>query len=267
MPAPAPAEAPAPRLDRARAGRRLDPRRLPQLGQRARLRALAPGQEARAHPAGADRRRQARELQPARACGRWAKWLLDRSLRSTTAQPAGAGGLPDAVFFGVSRCRRASAARAGRRARAGERRARLAAGLGRAAPPQPPRAVRLRPRHRPAGRHHAARTTPRSSRSTSARSRTAASSSRDSSTATSTSRRTSAARGSAAFGVRVRAAPGRLVSFADAARPRLAGGTPLRLTRAPRGVGARPERAARGSTRGASTDLRATGSVTSAAGG
>ena len=41
----------------ARARRLLDPRRLPQLGHGLRLRALAPGQEARAQPAGADRDR------------------------------------------------------------------------------------------------------------------------------------------------------------------------------------------------------------------
>ena len=44
-------------VDRARAGRLLDPRRLHELGLRPRLQALAPGQEARAHAAGADRHR------------------------------------------------------------------------------------------------------------------------------------------------------------------------------------------------------------------
>ena len=123
----------------ARGRRLLDARRLRELGHRARLRALAPDEEARAHAAGAHRRRRDRELQPSREWGAWTKWLLDRSLAWYDAETAVAGRLPDPVAFGVDVTPQsdADAALAGTRIAANAARA-VAAGLGTARAVRPP---------------------------------------------------------------------------------------------------------------------------------
>ena len=72
---------PAPRVGAARAQRLLDAQRLHELGQRPRLRALAPAQEDGARAARADRRRRrSPSSSPGPEWGAWAKWMLDRGL-------------------------------------------------------------------------------------------------------------------------------------------------------------------------------------------
>ena len=140
-------------LVRARAVRLLDARRLPELGHRPRLQALAPGQEARAL---AGRAARHAVCASSRRNGPWAKHMLDRSFelfdrwtardagcrrrtpsacrRSTTTSPRPCS--PPRACRPTPRRRRSSAL--------GAKRSRGAAA-----------AVRLRPRRRPAGGHHA----------------------------------------------------------------------------------------------------------------
>ena len=178
-------------VDRARAVRLLDPRRLPELGHRPRLRALAPGQEARAHAGGAARHRAAPDALRPPQRRRGPSTMLDRAFELFDRWTERARGLP------AGDCLR----------RAVDRRQRVLA------PCSPPRACRPtppRPRSlglgadaRRASRRRCTPTTPtsagspsprppttrRSSPSTAARSRTAGSSSRACSTASRTSRR------------------------------------------------------------------------------
>ena len=147
--------------------------------------ALAPGQEARAHAAGADRHRVgAVAAARARSWGRWAKYMLDRGFEFYDRTAIRDGGIADPLFFNVHAVPQDVGQRAaGRRAHAGQRRPR---GRGRA---RPQAALARRRRCTPTTRTSAAwpsrrpRTTPRSSRSTSARSRTAGSTWRGCSTA------------------------------------------------------------------------------------
>ena len=88
--------------------------------------------------------------------GAWAKYMLDRGFAFYDRTALRDGGLADPVFFDVhkvsqvaSDARLAAARMAANAARA------IDAGLGRAAASPPARAVRLRPRHRPAGGHDA----------------------------------------------------------------------------------------------------------------
>ena len=105
MPAlPASARACHARVGHARDRRLLDARRLHELGLRARLRALAPGEEARARAAGADRPRVApRRCSPARsgAAGRRRCSTAASSFYDRLAARA-PGGLPDPVLFDVT---------------------------------------------------------------------------------------------------------------------------------------------------------------------
>ena len=192
MPPPGAAR-PAARVGAARARRLLDARRLPELGHRPRLRPLAPAQEGRARPGRADRRRGRAELQPSPRYGAWAKWMLDRASSHYVELPSATAASPAALAYGVNVVpqHRGNAYLAAARYAANAMRA-LRAGLGHARRRRAARAVRLRPRHRPAWRSRRPRTTRRSSRSTTARSRTAGSTSRGCSTAARRSRATSA---------------------------------------------------------------------------
>ena len=145
-----------PALGAARDRRLLDARGLPQLGHRARLRALAPGEEARPRAAGADRDR----ADAAAAAGPRVGALGEvdarpRAALLRAAAGAGGAGCPTPCCSSSSRSRRPSAARGSPR---------------RGCSPTPPArsrpvsagcaataagAVRLRPRHRPSRRHHA----------------------------------------------------------------------------------------------------------------
>ena len=130
---------------------------LPQLGHRPRVRSLAPGEEARARAAGADRDRA-----DAAGCSRRAGGGRGRSGCSTAGcsfyeqLPVGEGGLPDPVLFKLfTRSAERRQRPPGRGSAAGQRRPR---GRGRSRPHARRRAaaaVRLRPRHRPPRRHHA----------------------------------------------------------------------------------------------------------------
>ena len=181
-------------LDDARAGRLLDARRLPELGHRLQLRALAPDEEVRARPAGADRDRGRRpavalarrgvvgqapardglravRAQAARRRRRRARAVLSAQAEAAV-EPAG-----DLRRLADGRQRRAARSPPGCRRRAGA---------------EPPRCTRSTPARRPPGRDHAASTTPRSPPSPTARTRTAGSTSRGSTTAARRSPRRSA---------------------------------------------------------------------------
>jgi len=82
---------------------------------------------------------QTPELQPSPACGRWAKWTLDRGLSWYASRPASLGGHPDPVLFGLSQVAQSvsSARLAAARMQANAARA-AAAGLGRMAGEAPP---------------------------------------------------------------------------------------------------------------------------------
>ena len=75
------------RLGPARDRRLLDARRLPQLGHRPRLPALAPAQEGRRWPRRVDRRRRrSATCSRRRATAAWAKWLLDQGASCATSR-------------------------------------------------------------------------------------------------------------------------------------------------------------------------------------
>ena len=104
-----------------------------------RLPALAPGEEARAQPAGADRHRHRAALAPRPDAPAWAKWMLDRGFEFYERQLARAGDMPPGLFFGVhavpqpaESARLALARMPSNAARA------IAAGLGSAPPKVPP---------------------------------------------------------------------------------------------------------------------------------
>ena len=209
---------------------------------------------------------QTRELQPSPAYGRWAKWMLDRGLVWYDRQPAHAGGLPDPVFFQVSQVPQTvgSARLAAVRVQANAARA-VAAGLGRmrAVAPSPlyaydPDTGRLAvttPAYNtaivPVNQHAFPYGGIELARLFDGDQRVAAN---------------IGGRGGAAFGVQVRDAAGRVVLASQLARDDVDRRvTPLRLTRAPSGVGVRASSRARRAYAGRFRDLRATGSVTTAA--
>jgi len=209
---------------------------------------------------------QTRELQPSPAYGRWAKWMLDRGLAWYERQPAHMGGLPDPVFFQVSQVPQTvgSARLAAVRVQANAARA-VAAGLGRmrAVAPSPlyaydPDTGRLAvttPAYNTAILPVSQRAFPYGgielARLFDGDQRVAAN---------------IGGRGSAAFGVQVRDAAGRVVLASQEGRDHVDRQvTPLRLTSAPSGVGVRASTRARRAYAGSFHELRATGSVSTAA--
>ena len=173
------------------------------------------------------------ELAPSPAWRAQAKWLLDRSLTWYDRMAGADGRHPaGAAVRRLHRAGRPGQRGPGRRPRGGERGARRrgrARQRGRRA--DPAGAVRLRPRHRPAGRHDAPLQHRDRRRTTRARSPTAGSSWRGSTTASRTSRRTSAGRPPAAFGVVARRPDGRVLLASQSGRSG---------TRGPRAPHARP---------------------------
>jgi hypothetical protein len=202
------------------------------------------------------------ELQPSRAWGAWTKWLLDRSLAWYDAEAAAAGRLPDPIAFGVNAVplTDADAALAATRIAANAARA-VAAGLGRARAVRPPALYAYDP---DTGR--LAVTTPAYStaivavnqgafpyggidlaRLLDGRGRVAA---------------TIGGQAPVAFGVAVRDAGDRIVLASQRGRAHPGRAvSPLRLTRAPEGVGAHPQAAPVRAYAGPFTDLVATGST------
>ena len=196
---------------------------------------------------------QARELQPTPAYGRWAKWMLDRGLAWYLQQPARAGGLPDPVFFRLTQVPQTlgSAQLAAVRIQANATRA-IAAGLGRMQAAQPPSlyaydpdtgrlAVTTRAYNTaivPVSQHAFPYGGIELARLFDGEQQVAAN---------------VGGRGSAAFGVRLLGAAGRVALESQRARGSVSPAvTPLRLTRAPSGVGARASARVRGPTPGAS---------------
>jgi hypothetical protein len=202
------------------------------------------------------------ELQPSRAWGAWTKWLLDRSLAWYDAEITAADRLPEPVAFGVDVAPQsdADAALAGTRIAANAARA-VAAGLGTARAVRPPALYAYDP---DTGR--LAVTTPRYStaivpvnqrafpyggvdlaRLLDGRGRVAAN---------------IGGRAPASFGLLVRDAEEHVVIASQQGRAH-PGRTvsPLRLVRAPQGVGATPEDAPVRAYAGPFTDLMVTGSV------
>ena len=144
-------------VDRARAGRLLDARRLHELGLRPRLQALAPGQEARAHAAGADRDRVRAVAAAGRTLGRAGRSTCSTAASSSTTAPRSATAASPTRCSSTSTPSRRSAASArlaAARMQANAARA-VEAGLGRRSAARAAGAVRLRPRHRPPGGHDA----------------------------------------------------------------------------------------------------------------
>jgi hypothetical protein len=205
---------------------------------------------------------QARELQPTAAWGRWAKWLLDRSLAWYARQPTRIGGFPDAVFFGLSEVPQSvgSAALAAARVQANAARA-IEAGLGRKPAAVPPALYAYDPDiGRLAVTTHAYNTAIVAvnqrafpyggielARLFDGEQRVAAN---------------VGGTGAAAFGVRVRDAAGRPVLSSQTARAAVDPAvTPLRLTRAPSGIGAPAGSRRPRAYAGRFTKLEATGSV------
>jgi hypothetical protein len=210
---------------------------------------------------------QSRELQPSPAYGRWAKWILDRGLAWYERQPVRAGRLPDPVFFRLSQVPQTlgSARLAAVRTQSNAARA-LAAGLGRLAAAEPPPlyaydpdtgrlAVTTRAYNTaivPVSQHAFPYGGIELARLFDGEQHVVAN---------------VGGRGTAAFGVRLRDAAGRVAL--DSQRPRAAVSstvTPLRLTRAPSGVGARASAPVGRAYAGSFKDLRASGRVASAAG-
>ena len=179
-------------------------------------------------------------MQPSAAWGRWAKWLLDRSLAWYVAQPATVGGFPDAVFFGLSVKPQSvsSAALGAVRVQANAARA-VEAGLGRMRGSRPPALYAYDP---DIGR--LAITTPAYNTAIVAVNQRAFPYGGIELARLFDGNQRVAANiggvGNAAFGVRVRNAAGRVVLSSQTARPAVSRSvTPLRLTRAPSGVRAR----------------------------
>ena len=202
---------------------------------------------------------QSPELQPSAAWGGWAKWMLDRSLAWYAAQRGGAGGFADAVFFGLSEVPQgvSSAALGAVRVQANAARA-VEAGLGRMRGVAPPPMYAYDP---DIGR--LAITTPAYNTAIVAVNQHAFPyGGIELARLFDGDQRVVAnigGTGDAAFGVRVRDAAGRALLSSQTARaavdPRV---TPLRLTRAPSGVGAtaadRRPRAYAGAVHGARGD-------------
>ena len=133
-------------VDPARGRGLLDARRLRELGLRARLRALASVQEARAHAAGADRRRL-RAVAPATRSGSATRSGCSTELAEFYSATADRdGGIADALFFNVHVRPAVSAARdSARRACSANAARAIDAGLGRARSSGRPRCTRIDP--------------------------------------------------------------------------------------------------------------------------
>ena len=209
---------------------------------------------------------QSPELQPSPAWGRWAKWTLDRGLAWYARQPARMGGLPDPVFFELSQVPQnvSSARLAAARMQANAARA-VAAGLGALPASAPPSLYAYDP---DTGR--LAVTTPTYNTAiVPVNQRAFPYGGIELARLFDGDQRVAAnigGRGDAAFGVSLRDADGRVALASqrgrDAVDPAV---TPLRLTHAPSGVGARASTRAVRAYAGPFDELRATGSVASAA--
>jgi hypothetical protein len=207
---------------------------------------------------------QSPELQPSRAWGAWAKWMLDRSLAWYASQRGGEGGFADAVFFGLSEVPQgvSSAALGAVRVQANAARA-VEAGLGRMRAAEPPALYAFDP---DIGR--LAITTPAYNTAIVAVNQRAFPYGGIELARLFDSGQHVLANvggtGDAAFGVRVRDAAGRALLSSQTARaavdPRI---TPLHLTRAPSGVGATAASRRPRAYAGPFTALDATGSVAS----
>src|SRR3954470_17794103 len=205
---------------------------------------------------------QTEALQPSPECGRWAKWLLDRSLTWYSKQAARASGLPDPVFFKLYMVPQttASSRLAAARVQANAARA-IAAGLGHMTATEPPSLYSFDP---DTGR--LAVTTPsyntaivpvnqrafpyggiELARLFDGEQNVAAN---------------TGGRAPAAFGMRVQDSTGRQVFASQIGHSRVSRGvTPLRLTKAPVGAGATAAAAVGHAFAGPFTDLRATGTA------
>ena len=209
---------------------------------------------------------QSPELQPSSAWGHWAKWTLDRGLAWYARQPTRPGGLPEPVFFHLSKVPQtvSSARLAAARVQANAARA-VDAGLGRMRAAEPPpvyaydpdtgRLAVTTPSYNtaimPVNQHAFPYGGIELARLFDGEQRVAAN---------------IGGRGDAAFGVQLRDTAGRVALASQLGRddvdPRV---TPLRLTRAPSGVGARSSSRGDRAYAGTFNDLRATGSAASAA--
>ncbi len=201
-----------------------------------------------------------RELQPGAQWGGWAKWLLDRGLQLYTDLADREGGVPAALAYGVDVLPQlpGNAVLAAARTSANAMRA-LAAGLGDVPARRPPALYSYDP---DTGR--LAVTTPRYNTAIVAVNRGAFPyGGLDIARLFDGRQAVAASIGGvppASFGLRVRAAGGRvLLATQYGSRSPRRGGPPLRLTRAPRGVGA--SLTARAAYAGPFTDLRVRGSV------
>src|SRR4051794_23869137 len=205
---------------------------------------------------------QADALQPSAAYGKWAKWLLDRSLTWYSRQAVRAGGLPDPVFFKLYTVPQstASARPAAARVQANAARA-IDAGLGQMHAAQPPALYAFDP---DTGR--LAVTTPAYNTAIVPVNQRAFPYGGielarlfdgDQDVAANVG-----GRAPAAFGIRVQDAGGRQVLSSQVGHSRVSRGvTPLRLTKAPVGAGATAAASVGHAFAGPFTDLRATGTV------
>jgi hypothetical protein len=205
----------------------------------------------------------AEALQPSRDYGRWAKWLLDRSLTWYAKQAVRADGLPDPVFFKLYTVPQtvASARLAAARVQANAARA-LDAGLGRMAAAQPPALYSFDP---DTGR--LAVSTPSYNTAVVPVNQRAFPYGGIELARLFDGEQDVAAnvggRAPAAFGMRVQDSGGRQVMASQTGRSAVSRGvTPLRLTKAPVGAGATAAAAVGHAFAGPFTDLRATGTVT-----
>ncbi|HKE81027.1 MAG TPA: hypothetical protein VKB54_17040 [Solirubrobacteraceae bacterium] len=204
----------------------------------------------------------AEELQPSSAWGAWAKWMLDRSLSWYDALAARAGRIPDPVAFGVHVAAQSSADAALGAARMAANAARaLDAGLDRTPSARPPALYAYDP---DTGR--LAVTTPAYSTAIVAVNQGAFPyGGIDLARLMDADGRVAGTIGGvppAAFGIVLRDAHGRIAAASQRGRTRLAQRTPpLRLVRAPQGVGVPAHAAPTRAYAGPFTDLVATGSV------
>jgi hypothetical protein len=204
-------------------------------------------------------------LLPSSKWGAWAKTILDRSLDFYDRQGARAGGLPDPVFFGLTKVPQGvgSARLAAARIEANAARA-IDAGLGARRASEPPPLYSYDP---DIGR--LAVTTPTYNTAIVAvNQRAFPYGGLDLARLFDGAQDVAAnigGRPPASFGVMVRDVAGKRVIASQVGRPQVSGITPLRLTKAPSGAGALASARVGRAFAGPFTDLRATGSVSSSA--
>jgi hypothetical protein len=205
---------------------------------------------------------QTEALQPSREYGRWAKWLLDRSLTWYSKQAVRADGLPDPVFFKLYMVPQttASARLAAARVQANAARA-IMAGLGHQAAAEPPALYSFDP---DTGR--LAVTTPSYNTAVVPVNQRAFPYGGIELARLFDGEQDVAAnvggRAPAAFGMRVQNSAGRQILASQTGRSRISRGvTPLRLTKAPVGAGATAAAGVGHAFAGPFSDLRATGTV------